>query len=494
MKITGDLAFLRRIGLVDGYKDEEKDQVNFVFDTKYFQSYTGENRELTEDGSLEVSEDGKSFSLNGVLWREFMLANPYSVQTDTVLEFEAVQEDIVEEEDELEMLPYKVELGPTEETVIQGIQLEGYNVSRERPLDPPETEVAPEEQLGVGVMYINEEGVRTEEMYTLDPEAEGKQTIPLGEKFDGKTISRIIFYSNKGKVTFRDASISTPVDGQQLLNPKNEIAAAENAIVKIDDIEVERQKNDGLNDVIKGITLNLNAADEDTKVELTIDHDIDKAVEKIQEFVKLYNEYIEYNKQLTKAGKTDKAGDYDNAKRENGLFMGDMTIIRIENSLKEIISTPYPSTADEPIKLLSEIGVSTGRLNSSWADIQDGALTIDEEKLKEMLIENPDGVKDLFGSDTDGDNRIDDGFAYTFETRLKPYTQPGQNIIANKIDLQEDSIDQIENRMQRKQEHLKAYEEKLRQKFTNMERTMSGTKQQQQWMQQQMGGNSGGGE
>ncbi|MFW6365590.1 MAG: flagellar cap protein FliD N-terminal domain-containing protein [Spirochaetota bacterium] len=87
MKITGDLPFLRKIGLVDGYKDEEKDQVNLVFDTTYFQDYTGRNRELPEDGSLSVAEDGKSFEMTGVLWREYMMATPYSVKEETVLEF-----------------------------------------------------------------------------------------------------------------------------------------------------------------------------------------------------------------------------------------------------------------------------------------------------------------------------------------------------------------------------------------------------------------------
>jgi flagellar hook-associated protein 2 len=490
LKITGDLAFLRQIGLVNGYKDEEKDQVNLVFDTTYFQVYTGTGRELTDDGSLEVAEDGKSFTITGTLWREYVLPNPYDVQTDTVLEFEASHEEQPSEADELENLPYKVELGPSETTAIQGIELEGYNISRERPLDPPENTITPDRILGVGVIHLDENGERVEELYTVDPESEGVQTIPLGANFAGKKITRVIFYSNKDTVVFKDASISTPIEGQELLNPKNVISAASNAKLKIDDIEIERAQNEGINDVIQGVSLNLQAADPDTRVELTINQDIDGSVEKIKEFVKQYNEYIEYNKELTKAGQTDKAGDFDEAKRNNGLFVGDMTIIRIENSLKRTVSTAYPSTADKPVKLLSEIGVSTGKLNASWAEIQEGKLTIDEDKLREKLSENPDGVKDLFGSDTDGDNRIDDGFAYTFENILKPYTQPGKNIIASKIDLQEDSIDQLEDQISRKQDHLETYEEKLRQKFTNMERTMSGSKAQQQWMQSQMGGSS----
>ncbi|MFW6365589.1 MAG: flagellar filament capping protein FliD [Spirochaetota bacterium] len=397
-----------------------------------------------------------------------------------------------EEDEELASLPHKVELGPTEETVIRGIELEGYNISRERPIDPPEDEVTPDQIYGVGVVFVDDEGERVEKIYTLDPEAEGKHTIPIGGEFADQSISRIVFYCNKESVTFKDAAITTPLEGQQLLNPKNVIAGADNAKLRIDDIEVERETNDGINDVVKGVTLNLVSADEETPVELTIDHDIDKSVEKIKAFVKVYNEYLEYNKQLTKAKKTEKTGEYNKTKKENGLFMGDMSIIRIENSLKQTVSSPYPSTAAEPIKLLSDIGVSTGRLNANWDSIQDGMLVVDEEKLRETLVENPDGVRDLFGSDTDGDNRIDNGFAFTFEYKLKPYTQTGKNIIANKIDLQEESIDQIDKQMVRKEEHLKAYEEKLRQKFSNMERSLSGSKSQSQWMKNQMGGGGSG--
>lgn len=487
MMISGDLPFLKKLGLVDGYKDEEKDQVNIVFNSTYFQDYNGDKRAYPENGTLEVADDGKSAALSGVLWREYLLANPFTVQKESYLELESTYSEAKSEEDQLKDLPYQVEVGPAEETVIKGIKIEGYGVARERPVHEAEKEVAPDDIIGVGVIYTDDVGDRVEEIFNVLPDAEGKQQFPLGEKLEGKSISRIIFYCNKGTTTFKDALLATPVEGQKLLNPKNEIAAAQNAKIKLDDIELEREKNEGLNDIVKGVTFNLNSANENQKVEINIEHDIDKAIEKIKKFVAEYNQYLELNSELTKAGMTSKKGDYENAKKENGILMGDMTVIRLETSLKRTVTSSYASKADKPIRIFSEMGVSTGKVNSSWESIKGGKLQVDDDQLRETIAANPEGVRMFFGSDSDGDNKVDTGLAYTMENNLQPYTKPGKNIIAVKVSLQDESIKQANERIAKQQTHIKNYEEKLRKKFSSMEQSVSSAKSQQSWMNSQSG-------
>lgn len=489
MLITGDQFFLKKIGLISGMKNEEKDDLKFIFDTKYFTQYEGEDRKYDEDGKLEVSQDGKSVDIEGILWREFELPSSKILKKETVLTFETEYTPVKPPEEEEEALPYKIEIGPKPKTVIKGIELEGYNVSRERPLEKKPKPKNIENKIGIGVVY-EEGGVRKEKIYQLNIDTKGKQTIPVGEEFEGKVIKKIVLYSNEGEVKFHDMRLSTPLKGDNLLQPKNTIAEAKNSKFKVDGIPVEREKNDGLSDIMKGVTINLRAITGDEEVDVDIEHDIEKAIDKINKFVKAYNSYLDYNDKITKAAMVKDADEYDTVKKESGILVGNMTLLRLENALKRAVSSAYHSRVENPIKILSEIGVTTGKVGTSFKSTRDnkGKLSVDNDILKQKIMENPKGVDAFFGTDNDGDNRIDSGLGFTLENVLKPYIQTGKNLISVEIQSKKDSIKRSQERAKRLQAHLKSYEEKLRKKFSNMEQSVSGSKSQQQWMNQQSGG------
>ncbi len=211
---------------------------------------------------------------------------------------------------------------------------------------------------------------------------------------------------------------------------------------------------------------------------------------KIKEFVDSYIKYIDLHKALTKAVKVEKPGESDKL-QESGLFMGDMALVRLENSLKTTIGASYPARVDKPVKMFNQMGVSTGKVNSSWDSIKEGKLVVEEDELRRVIVENPDGVKEFFGSDIDGDNRTDNGMAYTLVKTLNPYISSGKNIIESKIDFEDNSIKMANERITRQELHIKQFEEKLRKKFAVMERSISGAKSQQNWMKNQMGGGGG---
>lgn len=488
MLIKGDQFFLKKMGLISGMKNEEKDDLKLVFDTKYFSKYEGTSSKYDEDGALSVSDNGKSLKIKGILWREYNMPSSKILKQATVLTFETKYKKEKPVEEVEEALPYKIDIGPKIKTVIKGIELESYNISRERPLEKKPKPKNIQNKLGIGLVYT--EGTeRKEKIYQLNTDTKGKQIIPIGEEFEGKSIQKIIFYSNEGEVDFIDVKISTPLKGDDLLQPKNTIAEAKNAKFKIDGISVEREKNDGLNDIMKGVTVNLKAVTDKTEVEINIEHDIEKAIAKIKKFVEVYNRYLDLNARLTNAVIVSDTDEYDKVKSESGILVGNMTLMRLENSLKRVISSAYHSRVEKPIKILSQIGISTGKVGTKFETIKDnkGKLVVDEDVLKQKIMENPKGVEALFGTDNDGDNRIDSGFGYSFENRLKPYTQTGKNLISIEITSNKDSIKRSQERAKRLQVHLKNYEEKLRKKFGNMEQSVSGSKAQQNWMNQQTG-------
>nr|HPJ35062.1 flagellar filament capping protein FliD [Spirochaetota bacterium] len=215
--------------------------------------------------------------------------------------------------------------------------------------------------------------------------------------------------------------------------------------------------------------------------------DLEKPVQKIKEFVESYNNYLNLHKALTKAVKVEKPGQAKKL-QESGLFMGDMSLVRLENSLKRTVSGSYSGRSEKPVKMFNQMGVSTGKINSSWESIKEGKLVVDEDELKKVIVENPDGVREFFGSDIDGDNKTDNGMAYTLVKTLRPYISSGKNIIESKIDFEDNSIKMADERIAKQELHIKSYEEKLRKKFAAMEKSISGAKTQQNWMRNQMGG------
>ena len=157
-----------------------------------------------------------------------------------------------------------------------------------------------------------------------------------------------------------------------------------------------------------------------------------------------------------------------------------------KDQLKTVIGSAYPSRIEKPIHMLPQIGISTGKVNAAWDTIKEGKLQIDEDLLRKSIIENPEGVKELFGSANGADSRIDNGFGYTMEVTLDPYVRPGQNMIKTKMDQEDDSIKRKDEFIARQQDHLKNYQSKLRQKFGAMEKSVSSQKNTSNWMKQQM--------
>jgi flagellar hook-associated protein 2 len=480
--LSGDKDFLKKIGMVSGEKGENQEKTKLVFNNNNFSTYTGEREVPKEDGSFEVAQDGNSIKINGVLWREFTLPITSIIKKDTVLEVNVdYKKEVVVEE----AIPFRMEIGPEEEINIKGIKLKGYNVSRIRPIEKTDDKDKAPDIVGIGVVAIDNEK-RIEKIYERGKDVKGKQVLPIGNDFNEKTVSKIIFYCNDGSVKFSAANISTPIKGTGDLEPKNVVKNAGDAKIELDGVEIVRDKNNNLNDVIKGVDLNLKRSSSEP-VTLKIEPDIDKAIDNIKKFVKAYNDYLDLNTKLTKTATITKPDNFAKSKSDIGLFAGDMTILRLENSLRTAVGEAYPSRSENPIKILVQTGISTGAINAEWQTIKEGKLIIDENKLKSTIENNAEGITEFFGSDTDGDNRIDNGLAYKVETNLRPYLTSGKSVLAAKVDLENEAIKSSDNRIDRHKEHLKKYEENLRSKFASMEKSVNESKSQGNWLKMNMG-------
>ncbi|MCX7817053.1 MAG: flagellar filament capping protein FliD [Syntrophales bacterium] len=158
---------------------------------------------------------------------------------------------------------------------------------------------------------------------------------------------------------------------------KREITAGTDASITIDGINVSR-KNNNIDDLIPGLTLNLLKADRNTNITINVTRDIDTILGYIRNFVDSYNSVSSYIRQQTSYNSTNnKAG---------GVLFGDGTLHRVKADLASILVQSI-SGVNKHLSSLGLIGVSVDRY---------GQLSIDENKLRSLLNSNFMDVMKVF--------------------------------------------------------------------------------------------------
>ena len=140
---------------------------------------------------------------------------------------------------------------------------------------------------------------------------------------------------------------------------------------------------------------------------ISVSQDTDKIVDNVKKFVETYNTLIdslntkyreEKNtdyKPLTKkqeAEMTESQIDKWNEKAKSGLLYHDSNIYSIISDMREALYTKVDAV-DSEYNSLAAIGITSST--------NQGHITLDEEKLKKALTEDPDCVYQLFASDQD---------------------------------------------------------------------------------------------
>lgn len=245
---------------------------------------------------------------------------------------------------------------------------------------------------------------------------------------------------------------------------------------------------------LNGMTFNFTGVGE-TKI--TVDTDVDKSMENIKKFVDKYNEVIDMmNKSQNeerfrsykplseeeKEAMTDRQIELWEEKAKSGLLRGEATIrdgmYTLRNSLQGRVD------GDGPFNMLSSISIKT---TANYLD--GGKLEIDEDKLRKALIENPEGVYDLFVNNSKGEDR---GLIHRFDdalerTRAQIERKAGKSTatldnyaIGKEIKLLNRRISDFERKMV-------TVEQRYWNQFTAMEKAISNLNQQSQSLFSQFG-------
>lgn len=353
----------------------------------------------------------------------------------------------------------------------------------------------------IGFTFEREGNLRTK----LIPVAvkDGKYTLQIGDIAEGKNLKKIII-TNTAAADIQLGSlqlVAPPKPGTA--EPLKVLAEAKDAKFKIDGVEITRESNDAIADVLEGISFNIHkVTTEPVTLKINVDHQ--KGMTLVKEWVAAYNDLMKFSKEVTSVDKNGKVSDSkpsDNSKEldiskefwdnkvKSGILAGENSMLRLIASMKTVANSYYPVTKEGGFRVLTDIGISTGAVGSNWEKIQDGVLLIEEEKLAMALADNPDGLRELFASDTNNDAKMEDGVGIRLLDTLKPYTQYASGIITSKVKLIEENVVGNNKKIKEHESHLVSYEAKLKQRFLYMEQGVGKNKSVGNYLQNNMRNN-----
>lgn len=273
--------------------------------------------------------------------------------------------------------------------------------------------------------------------------------------------------------------------------------AGQNAKVKINGYETVQTSNTftiaGIEYTIKNVTT--------SPVTISTSTDVDAILDTIVKFVNKYNEVIEkINGKLTeerfrnfppltdeqKEEMTEKQIELWEEKAKSGLLRGDAILTSGLNQMRLDLYSPVAGDALKGFKQLTDIGIST---TANYLDR--GKLTIDENKLREKIQENPEAIYKLFMSD--GESYNDKGIARRLRDSLKGMMtkikdKAGTSLSTNDQFTIGKNLKDLDNRINAFQDRLIQIESRYYRQFTAMEQAIQRANQQSAYLMQLFGG------
>lgn len=250
---------------------------------------------------------------------------------------------------------------------------------------------------------------------------------------------------------------------------KNEFTNAQQLTANVSGVDILRDSNNDIDDVIAGVTLNFES-EGDTS--LTVAKDTDSIKDKINEFVKAYNDTMQVIEEMTSVNLSSGGEGVEST----GWLQGDSGLRTIQTTARRMITDSDPDLG-AAFNTLRQIGISTSG--------EDNRISVtDTAALDDALRNNFDEVESLFRD-------IDNGIVRKFENQLEQWTDPGTGTVKVRQNSLRDSIADNTDRISDLERRITLYEESLYNQFARMEEAMGQMQSQQQYLSQLFSGLSG---
>ena len=215
--------------------------------------------------------------------------------------------------------------------------------------------------------------------------------------------------------------------------------AATDASVTVDGTTFLRTSN-SINDIITGVTLNLESLGSGT---LTLSTDNTAIADNIRNFVDAFNKLV---------GFIDEQTVFNPETFATGTLFGNSSVQGLETSLRRI-ATGQVTGLTGNFEFLSQIGITTQN---------DGTLAIDDVKLQQAINTDVSNVVELFTSTNGIVNQLNSRVSLLLDSSQ-------QGPLTSELDSLTESIDDLNDTLLRMDERLELFEKKIRQEFINLE-------------------------
>ncbi len=215
----------------------------------------------------------------------------------------------------------------------------------------------------------------------------------------------------------------------------SETQANTDALLKIDgwptasDAYIHSSSNT-LSEAIPGVNLTVKNVG---STQINIDVDQQAVIDNVQTFVDKMNEVRTLFMELTKVGTINQSGSVSTGKvtaeQAGSLMTGNYAVQLVASNLKSITASlakgfqyfdPLSEKGDK-YSTLSQLGILT---DADEGSVSKGLLVLDQDKLREVLNENPDAVAQLFAAKDLGGQTVDSG-SFKYYSHISGITKPG---------------------------------------------------------------------
>ncbi len=254
-------------------------------------------------------------------------------------------------------------------------------------------------------------------------------------------------------------------DGNYISALNNQVLG-DYAQISINGTTVVSSSNTVTSDIsgIEGLTLTLKSVskpNDDGVVEPTtvsVEQDDEALLSAVKSFVEAYNNTL---------------SSIDNNTSYGDALYGETSLTTFRNSLRR---TATASVDSDTLKLLSDIGITTGEVSNSTSTSTVNKLQIDEKKFKEALAKDPDGVKKLLVGDNKGE-ATSGGVLNKLEKITEDSLAVSSGYFDSKTKSYEKQLTNMASSITREQSKVDAYQTRLQKQFNNMETLIASIQQ-----------------
>ena len=209
---------------------------------------------------------------------------------------------------------------------------------------------------------------------------------------------------------------------------------------------------------IDGVTLTLKKAstEESGTSTLKVTQDTSGLVDAVKSFVSAYNDVLSNVDKVTANGAD---------------LHGETTLTSLKNTIRSYATAKNTSNGGV-YDLLSEIGISTSSADGNNLNADTNSLSLDEDKLKKALEENPESVKSILAGDG--------GVLTMMEDTVEQSLKASVGYFDVKTSTLDSDIKKMETKIKKQNTNISTYKAQLEKKFSAMETTIAQMQQNYQ--------------